>query len=214
MDPTMKQIRLEYSQPELNECDVAPDPIRQFRAWFDAAVQAGLREPNAMTLATVGAEGRPSARVLLLKDFDAEGFVFYTNYASRKGQELAGNPWATMIFWWGDLERQVRIDGTVAQVSAEESDAYFASRPPGSQIGAWVSPQSQVIAGREALVQRLADLTQQFAGQTIPRPPHWGGYRLAPVEFEFWQGRPNRLHDRLRYRLESGGAWLIERLAP
>jgi pyridoxamine 5'-phosphate oxidase len=216
MNLTIHQARKEYTNAGLDETSVASDPFQQFQLWFDAAAQAQIQEPNAMTLATVGVDGRPAARMVLLKDFDERGFVFYTNYASRKGQELARFPWATLVFWWGALERQVRIEGQVERVADEESDAYFQSRPVGSQLGAWTSPQSQVIDGRAVLEQRLAELEREYedADQPIPRPPHWGGYRLVPTLIEFWQGRLNRLHDRLCYRRTSDGGWQIERLAP
>ncbi len=207
-------LRKEYIQRGLSEADLDPDPIVQFRCWFDEAYAAGLPEPNAMTLATATNDGRPSARVVLLKGYDQRGFVFFTNYESRKGQELAENPWAALVFFWAGLERQVRIEGHVAPISAPESDAYFRSRPRGSRLGAWTSPQSQVIESREVLERRLQKLTEQYADQEVPRPSHWGGYRVEPLMIEFWQGRPNRLHDRLRYRWLSEGGWQIERLAP
>ncbi|MCG8352179.1 MAG: pyridoxamine 5'-phosphate oxidase [Chloroflexales bacterium] len=214
MNLTIHQARKEYADSEFDETSVAPDPFQQFQLWFDAAAQNQIQEPNAMTLATVGVDGRPAARMVLLKDFDERGFVFYTNYESRKGQELARFPWAALVFWWGALDRQVRIEGQVERVAAEESDTYFQSRPAGSRLGAWTSPQSQVIDGRAILEQRLTELERQYADQPIPRPPHWGGYRLVPTLVEFWQGRLNRLHDRLCYRRNSDGNWQIERLAP
>jgi pyridoxamine 5'-phosphate oxidase len=211
----LADLRKEYTQRRLDEGDVAADPFTQFGVWFDEALGAQLHEPNALTLCTVGADGRPAGRVVLLKGFDARGFVFYTNYTSRKGRELAANPWACMVFYWGELERQVRIEGLVAMVAPEESDAYFDSRPRGSRLGALVSQQSAVIAHRALLEQRMAELEAQYAGDTpIARPAHWGGYRLAPTSVEFWQGRPSRLHDRIRYQQGAGGAWLIERLSP
>ena len=205
-------LRKDYMQRGLQESDVDPDPIAQFRRWFDEALAAHLPEPNAMTLATATPDGKPSARSVLLKGFDQRGFVFFTNYESRKAHELIANPQAALIFYWAELERQVRVEGSVSRVSEEESDAYFASRPRSSQLGAWTSPQSQVIAGRAVLDQRLEQMGQQF-GDDVPRPPHWGGFRVAPQVIEFWQGRPSRLHDRLRYRCEDG-RWIIERLAP
>jgi pyridoxamine 5'-phosphate oxidase len=205
-------LRKEYMQHGLSEADVDPDPFIQFRRWFDAAYMAALPEPNAMTLATASADGKPSARIVLLKGFDERGFAFFTNYQSRKGRELATNPHAALVFFWPQLERQIRIEGRVATVTEQESDAYFSSRPLGSRLGAWASPQSQVIAGREVLDQRLQEVIKQFEGN-VSRPPHWGGYRLEPHAMEFWQGRPSRLHDRLRYR-KHDGEWVIERLAP
>jgi pyridoxamine 5'-phosphate oxidase len=209
----MQALRKEYTQRGLSEDELAADPVAQFQAWLDAAARAGIREPNAMTLATVGPDGRPSARVVLLKGVDAAGFVFFTNYESRKGRELDGGSGAALVFYWPDLERQVRVEGPVARVGPAESDAYFASRPAGSRLGAWASPQSQVIPGREVLEARLAEVTGRL-GDEPPRPPHWGGYRVAHEVVEFWQGRPSRLHDRIRYRRGPGGVWLTERLAP
>ena len=209
---SVADLRKEYTQHGLLEADLAADPIAQFEQWFGAALAAGLPEPNAMTLATVSSDGRPSARMVLLKGFDAEGFVFYTNRESRKAIDLADNPRAALLFWWDRLHRQVRIEGGVEPVDASEVDAYFASRPHGSRIGALASPQSRVIDGRAALEARVAELTARHP-QDVPRPAHWGGYRLRPTEFEFWQGRPSRLHDRLRYR-PDGERWRIERLAP
>lgn len=211
---SIADLRREYTQHGLSEAEVAADPFAQFRAWFDHALAAQLPEPNAMTLATATPDGKPSARVVLLKGFDQRGFVFYTNYRSRKGNEIEGSGWAALVFFWPELERQVRVEGRVERVSPQESDDYFASRPAGSRLGAWTSPQSQVILGRDVLGQRLSALTSQYEDQDIPRPPHWGGYRVVPTAIEFWQGRPNRLHDRLRYRLNDDQRWILERLAP
>ena len=209
----LASLRRSYARASLAEGDVAADPIAQFVAWFDDAQAAELREPNAMTLATETPDGAPSARIVLLKGVDARGFVFYTDYRSRKGEELAANPRAALVFHWAELERQVRVTGTVARVSREESEAYYRTRPVDSRIGAWASHQSRPIAGRAELEAREAELARRYADGDVPLPPHWGGYRLAPQTVEFWQGRPSRLHDRLRYVREEGG-WRVERLAP
>ena len=205
-------LRKSYERAELDESSCHHDPLLQFDQWLKQAIDAQLPEPNAMTLATVGPEGRPSTRVVLIKGYDARGIVWYTNYRSRKGRELEANPAAALQFHWVELERVVRIEGHVARVDASESDAYYATRPLDSRIGAWASPQSEVIESRSVLVASAARYGAQFLLQP-PRPPHWGGYRLAPDRWEFWQGRKSRLHDRIRYRLD-GGLWIRERLAP
>jgi pyridoxamine 5'-phosphate oxidase len=208
----LSDLRKSYERAELDESASDADPLQQFERWLNEAVSSQVPEPNAMTLATVGSDLRPSTRIVLVKGFDARGLVWYTNYDSRKGLELAGNPYAALQFHWVELERVVRIEGRVEKVSDEDSDAYFHSRPLDSRIGAWASPQSQVIPGRTVLVTNAAKYGAQFLLKP-PRPPHWGGYRLVPDEWQFWQGRRSRLHDRLRYRLD-GGEWLRERLAP
>jgi pyridoxamine 5'-phosphate oxidase len=205
-------LRKSYEKAELSETDSHADPFQQFGLWLQQAIDGQLPEPNAMTLATVGSDLRPSTRIVLIKGLDERGVVWYTNYGSRKGQELGGNPFAALQFHWVELERVVRIEGVVEKVSDAESDAYFDSRPLDSRIGAWASPQSQVIDGRSTLVANAAKYAAQFMLQP-PRPPHWGGYRLKPEVWEFWQGRKSRLHDRLRYRLDAG-QWTRERLAP
>lgn len=191
-----------------------PDPIRQFQSWYREAEATPMREPTAMTLATATRDGKPSARVVLLKSVDDQGFVFFTNYLSRKGEELEGNPWAALLFYWPDLVRQVRVEGRVAKVSDDESDAYFKARPRGSQIGAWASEQSRPIESRRELERRVEELAATYRDREIPRPPHWGGFRLIPVSFELWQGRLDRLHDRLLYSRADDGGWTRERLSP
>ena len=206
-------LRKSYEKAELSESASNADPLLQFSKWLEEAISSEVPEPNAMTLATVASNLRPSTRVVLIKGYDERGIVWYTNYASRKGQELAGNPFAALQFHWVELERVVRIEGAVEKVSDAESDEYFHSRPLDSRIGAWASPQSQVIEGRTVLVTNAAKYGAQFLLQP-PRPPHWGGYRLKPERWEFWQGRKSRLHDRLRYTAQADGGWLRERLAP
>jgi pyridoxamine 5'-phosphate oxidase len=203
-----------HSDRGLHETDLDPDPFKQFRGWMEQALAAKLPQPYGMALATATPDGKPSARMVLLRGVDERGFVFFTNYDSRKGEELEANPQAAVVMYWAELDRQVRIEGKVEVVSPEESDAYFQSRPPGSRLGAWASPQSQVIAGRDVLERRMQEATKRHGETNIPRPPRWGGYRVIPESMEFWQGRPNRLHDRLRYRRLKTGAWIVERLAP
>ena len=214
MDKTIADLRIDYTKSGLVETDVDPNPFKQFKKWFDQALAAQLPEPNAMTLATVSQDGKPRARIVLLKNFNEQGFVFYTNYNSQKSQEIAQNPSAALIFWWAELERQVRIEGNVEKVAESESDEYFYSRPVGSQLGAWASQQSQIIDNREVLEHQLQELEKIYQNQTIPRPPHWGGYRIVPQAIEFWQGRTNRLHDRLYYSLLEDHTWVIKRLSP
>ena len=207
-------FRHEYIGEGLRRRDLDPDPIKQFDVWFTAAVEAGIHDANAMALATATLDGKPSARVVLLKDFDESGFVFYTNYASEKGQQLEENPRAALVLYWMEVERQIRIEGPVEKTSREESEQYFHTRPAGAQLGAWASRQSEVIDGRRVLNARLEEMTERFAQGEIPLPPHWGGYRLKPERIEFWQGRPDRLHDRFRYTRQKDGSWQIDRLAP
>jgi len=208
----LSDLRKSYERDELDEQLASPEPLRQFREWLQQALDAGIPEPNAMTLATVGPDGRPSTRIVLIKDIEERGLVWYTNYDSRKGRELAAHPFAALQFHWVEMERVVRIEGRVEKVDAAQSDAYFASRPLDSRLGAWASPQSQVISSRAVLVANAAKAAAQH-GLNPARPPHWGGYRLVPERWEFWQGRKSRLHDRLVYRLEQG-QWMRERLAP
>jgi pyridoxamine 5'-phosphate oxidase len=210
---TLAELRKEYSLAGLVEKDLAKDPYRQFEKWFHEAEAAKLVEPNAMILSTAGKDGRPSARTVLLKGFDGRGFMFFTNYESRKGRELEGNPHASLVFPWFPLERQVIIEGGVTKVSREESDAYFHSRPRASQIAAWASPQSTLISSRSVLEESVKVLEAKYAGREVPLPPHWGGWRVSPATVEFWQGRRSRLHDRLRYRRQKD-EWIVERLAP
>ncbi|VWC32333.1 pyridoxine/pyridoxamine 5'-phosphate oxidase [Burkholderia arboris] len=212
---TLADLRINYSRASLDEADAAPDPLAQFDRWFKEALAAKLPEPNTMTLATVGADGRPSARIVLIKGVDERGFVFFTNYESRKGHDLAVHPQAALLFYWIELERQVRIEGRIEKTSAEESDRYFASRPLGSRIGAWASEQSAVIDSRATLEAREKAISERY-GDNPPRPPHWGGYRLVPDAIEFWQGRPSRLHDRLLYTRDATASpgWTISRLSP
>ena len=206
-------LRQEYTSAGLDKADVDPDPIVQFDEWFENAVEADLHEPNAMILATATTDGKPSARTVLLKGYDVRGFVFYTNYDGRKAKEIETNPTCAILFYWGELERQVRIEGRATRLSGEESDAYFASRPPGSRLGAWASEQSRPVEDRSILEERVRALEAEYEGREIPRPPFWGGYRIEPDTIEFWQGRENRLHDRIVY-YRSGRGWKIVRLQP
>ena len=206
--------RYDHASRGLHRRDLDPDPVKQFTNWFTAAVEAQIRDVNAMSLATATPDGRPSVRVVLLKSFDQDGFVFFTNYESGKGQQLELNPFAALGFYWIELDRQVRISGPVEKTSRAESERYFHSRPVGSQLGAWASRQSEAVDARRVLDARMAEMTERFAEKPVPLPPHWGGYRLKPDSFEFWQGRPNRLHDRFLYQLQADGSWKIDRLAP
>lgn len=205
--------RITYDRSSLDDDCVAPEPLAQFRAWFEEAQSGDIREPHAMTLATVGDGGRPSARIVLLRGWGPGGFVFFTNYESRKGGELARTPLAALLFYWAPLERQVRIEGAVERLSAEDSDAYFAARPRGHRLSAWASRQSSAVADRATLERAMAECEARFGDEAIPRPPYWGGYRVLPARFEFWQGRPNRVHDRIEYR-RAGDAWSTARLSP
>ena len=211
---SLSDLRRDYTLAGLTEADLDPDPIAQFHAWFDESQVARGAEPNAMSVATVDGSGRPSVRTVLLKGLDERGFVFYTNYESAKGRALAENPRAELLFYWAELERQVRIAGRVEKTSRDETEAYFRSRPIGNQIGALVSPQSQVIPSRDVLEQRYAELECEYEAGDVPLPDYWGGFRVEPETIEFWQGRQSRLHDRLRYRRDDRGAWVVERLAP
>jgi pyridoxamine 5'-phosphate oxidase len=210
----LDDLRAEYALRGLSESDAHVNPFEQFRAWMDEAVAAQLHEPYAMTLATCAADGRPAARMVLLRGFDERGFTFYSNRNSRKGDEIAENPRASLVFYWAELERQVRIDGKVEWTTDAESDAYFRTRPRGHQLSAWASSQSEVIPGREFLEKEMSELTARYTDKEVPRPAHWGGYRVVPDSMEFWQGRPSRLHDRLLYRRQPDGGWLIQRLSP
>ena len=210
---SIADIRKEYSLKTLNEADVFADPMQQFEKWWQEAIESKIEEVNAMTLATSTAEGKPSARIVLLKGIDRNGFIFFTNYHSHKGNQIEENPFVSLVFFWKELERQIRVEGSVSKVTAEESDAYFVSRPEGSRIGAWASPQSRVIASREVIEENVIELGKSFANKEIDRPPHWGGYIVMPNLLEFWQGRNSRLHDRIQYTYKDA-AWKIERLAP
>ncbi len=206
--------RYEHIGKGLRRSDLNPDPIKQFANWFTTAIEMGIRDVNAMSLATAGQDAKPSVRIVLLKSFDEDGFVFFTNYESEKGKQLEANPYAALGFYWIELDRQIRISGKVDKTSRKESQTYFRSRPVGSQLSAWASRQSAVLDGRRVLDARMEEMNERFADKRVPLPPHWGGYRLKPDNMEFWQGRSNRLHDRFRYTRQSDGSWLIERLAP
>lgn len=214
MEKSLAGMRHDYALSALNKADVDPNPIKQFQCWLHAAIEAQLPEPNAMTLATADQAGRPYARVVLLKECDAEGFVFFSNYHSDKGRQLAENPYAALVFLWLELERQVRVEGVVSKIAPAESEIYFRSRPRESRLGSLASHQSQVVANRQVLDERFESLSRQYPDEDVPMPVYWGGYRLNPVMVEFWQGRRGRLHDRLRYRLQERENWLLERLAP
>jgi pyridoxamine 5'-phosphate oxidase len=211
---SIADIRKDYQLRSLSETDVDPDPLKQFQHWWQDALTAKIEEVNAMTLATASSDGVPSARILLLKGLNEKGFVFFTNYNSFKGQQLAENPRASLVFFWKEVERQVRVTGIAERLHDQENDEYFNSRPEGSRIGAWASPQSQVIENREWLEANMQKYQQQFSNQPVKRPPNWGGYVVKPITIEFWQGRPSRLHDRIQYTLNENGQWMIERLAP
>jgi len=213
MPVSIADLRRDYTLARLDEASVSSDPLIEFGRWFEEALKAEARDPNAMTLATANAEGVPSARIVLLKGFDQRGFVFFTDYRSRKGAELTENPRAALVFYWPELERQVRITGGTTQTDRQEAEEYFRSRPRGSRLGAWISHQSQVIAGRQELDARVPELERRYPGDDVPLPPYWGGFRLRPDSIEFWQGRSSRLHDRIRY-VRSGDNWRIERLSP
>jgi pyridoxamine 5'-phosphate oxidase len=214
MTTSPRDPRYEHEAPGLHRRDLEVDPVKQFSNWFTAAIEAQIRDVNAMSLATAGADGKPSVRIVLLKGFDQDGFVFFTNYESEKGRQLEANPFAALDFYWIELDRQIRISGRVEKTSREESESYFHSRPLGSQLGAWASPQSEVVDARRVLDARFAEITERYAGNAVPLPPHWGGFRVVPDRFEFWQGRSNRLHDRFRYTRTADGKWQIDRLAP
>jgi pyridoxamine 5'-phosphate oxidase len=214
MPPDLTGLRNEYAAHGLRRADLHSDPLQQFGAWFAAALAADIRDVNAMSLATATPDGKPSVRIVLLKGFDERGFAFFTNYDSEKGHQLEANPHAALAFYWVQLERQVRISGAVERTSREDSAAYFHSRPVGSRLGAWASKQSEVVDARQVLDTRLTEMTERFENGDVPLPPHWGGYRVKADKFEFWQGRPNRLHDRFRYSRRADGAWQIDRLAP
>lgn len=214
MNLSVADLRQNYTLAGLTEEYTPGSPFELFQTWLNQAVEAKLTEPNAMTLATASPDGKPSGRIVLLKGFSERGFVFYTNYESQKGQQLMQNPWASLVFWWAELERQVRITGQVEQVSPEESDEYFQSRPHSSQLGAWASEQSKVIPNRQILEEKMEQLREQYIEHTVPRPSHWGGFRVIPTTIEFWQGRPSRLHDRLLYQTSQDGNWTKKRLSP